>query len=389
MSDSKAGERKLLFLVDGAKGHTGSFLVRELLTTYQDCRIIATDLPDTSREEVMTKEKVFRTDIGSSHEFLKDPRVEFIPSDLTKPETLNSILENRIFDVIFHPASLYDYFAELKLLRKINVEGTENLLKLIVKTQDLDRLRFIHWSTCGVYGEPKYKKDTKGYPIPANENSPYNPSNDYSISKMEQELVVKEYYEEHGVKITIIRPAPIYGPEDTYGGLHIMQTLTKTGFSILAHIYPKKKRLALPLIHVKDLVRAAIFLAERDEAIGEVYNVIADVFEQDEVLEYIYRLLGVKYYNIPIWWPLYKLFTKILFAIAAWKQNQAKKQGIRPKFDLPMVGYLKQNFRFSNEKLKALGFKFLYPGYERGIKEVFDWYIEHRWVERETVKWDS
>ncbi|HUY00194.1 MAG TPA: NAD-dependent epimerase/dehydratase family protein [Candidatus Deferrimicrobium sp.] len=387
--DQKGMNQDKLFLVDGAKGHTGSFLVRELLDTYSNCKIIATDLPTDTRKEVMTKEAVFRNDIGSSHEFLKDPRIQFFPSDLTKSETLTPLLEGKKFDVIFHPASLYDYFAELEHLRRINVEGTENLLRTIIDTQDLEKLRFIHWSTCGVYGEPKYLKDKKGYPIPADETFPFNPSNDYSISKMEQELVVKKYHEEHGLKMTIIRPAPIYGPEDTYGGLHIMQTLSKTGFSILAHIYPRKKKLALPLIHVKDLVRAAIFLSENEKAIGETYNAIANVFEQDEVLEYIYRLLSVRYYNIPIWWPLYKLSTKILFAIAGRKQNQARKQGIRPKFDLPMVGYLKQNFRFSNKKVVDLGFEFLYPDYHRGIKEVFDWYIEHKWVEREVIKWDS
>ncbi|MHA1299989.1 MAG: NAD-dependent epimerase/dehydratase family protein [Candidatus Helarchaeota archaeon] len=380
-------EKEKLFLVDGSKGHTGSFLVRELLNTYKKCKIITTDLPPSIRKKEMTKEQVFRNDIGSSHDFLNDKRVEFIPSDLTKPETLKPLFDGKKYDVIFHPASLYDYFAELEHLRLVNVKGTENLLEIIVNTQDLDNMRFIHWSTCGIYGEPKYKKDKKGFPIPADETFPYQPKNDYSVSKMEQELVVKKYYEEKRIRMTIIRPAPIYGPEDTYGGLHIMQTLSKTGFSIITHIYPKKKRLALPLVHVKDLVRAAIFLSEKEEAIGETYNVIADIFEQDEALEFIYRLLSVNYWNIPVWWPLYKLFTKILFWIAGRKQKKAKKMGTRPVFDLPMVGYLWQNFRFSNKKLKDLGFEFMYPDFRVGIKEVFDWYVENKWVEREIIKW--
>ncbi|MHA1344126.1 MAG: hypothetical protein ACTSQG_09080, partial [Promethearchaeota archaeon] len=170
---------------------------------------------------------------------------------------------------------------------------------------------------------------------------------------------------------------------------HIMQILTKTGFSILSHIYPKKKRLALPLVHVKDLVRAAIYLSEKEEAIGEIYNVIANIIDQDEVLEYIYRITGVHYINVPIWWPLYKLFTKILFKIGARKQEKAKKLGVRPLFDLPMIEYLHQNFRFSNNKLKNIGFKFEYADYRRGIKETFDWYIENKWIKREVLKWGS
>ena len=382
-------KKEKYFLVDGSKGHTGSFLVRELLQLYPNSKIIATDLPTDERKKEMTKEQVFRSDVGTTLDFLEDKRVNFIPSDLTKPETLQNLFANNKFDVIFHPASLYDYFAELDHLRKINVQGTENILKVIIKTQDLKNVRFIHWSTCGVYGEPKYKKDSNGFPIPADETFSYDPGNDYSISKMEQEKVIKKYYEENGLRMSIVRPAPIYGPEDTYGTFHIMQILTKTGFSVLPHIYPKKKRLALPLIHVRDLVRAAIFLSEKDQAIGETYNLISDMNDQDEVLEYIYLLMGTKYFNIPIWWPFYKFFTKILFWFGGRQQQKARKLGTRPVFDLPMVGYLNKNFRFSNKKLKDLGFEFLYPNYQRGIKETLDWLIENKWVEREIVKWDS
>ena len=44
-----------LFLVDGAKGHSGSFLVKALLEDDKDCKIVATDLPTDSRKELMTK----------------------------------------------------------------------------------------------------------------------------------------------------------------------------------------------------------------------------------------------------------------------------------------------------------------------------------------------
>ncbi|MHA1335461.1 MAG: NAD-dependent epimerase/dehydratase family protein, partial [Promethearchaeota archaeon] len=269
---------KKIFLVDGAKGHTGTYLVKALLEHYPDCKIVATDLPTDTRKELMTKETLFSKQLSYMLEILEDPRVEFIPADLTKPETLEPLFDGKKYDVIFHPASLYDYFAKLDILRKINVEGTRNLLNLVCKTQDLNRVRFIHWSTCGVYGEPKYKYDKKTkYVIPADETAPYNPPNDYSISKMEQELVVKEFMEKHGLKATIIRPAPIYGPHQTYGTYHILLVLKVMGYSALPLIHPKKRRLMLPSIHVVDLVEAAIFLSEKDEAIGEAYNIIHDL----------------------------------------------------------------------------------------------------------------
>ena len=173
------------------------------------------------------------------------------------------------FDIIFHIASLYDYFAPLETLRQVNVEGIRNLLDVILETQDLNHLRFIHWSTCGVYGEPKYQKDEKGYPIPNDETAPYNPPNNYSISKMEQELALKDYIKNTQLKATIIRPAPIMGPYQIYGMFHVFQLLFRSGLGPGIHVYPRTKRLAMPLIHVEDLVKAALFLSQKEESIGE------------------------------------------------------------------------------------------------------------------------
>ena len=45
-----------LYLVDGAKGHSGTFMIKTLLENENDCKIIATDLPTETRKKVMTKE---------------------------------------------------------------------------------------------------------------------------------------------------------------------------------------------------------------------------------------------------------------------------------------------------------------------------------------------
>jgi nucleoside-diphosphate-sugar epimerase len=150
--DSSTSKISEFYLVDGAKGHTGTFLIKALLENDKKCNIIATDLPTDSRKELMTKETLFSKDLGYMIDILDNPRVEFIPADLTKPDTLEKLFKDKKYGVIFHLASLYDYFAKLDILRKINVEGTRNLLNIICETQDLNKLRFIHWSTCGVYG---------------------------------------------------------------------------------------------------------------------------------------------------------------------------------------------------------------------------------------------
>ncbi len=372
-----------LVLVDGAKGHTGTFLIKELLETKPDWKIIATDLPKEKRNELMTKETIFSPRFKYMTEILEDERIIFIPADLTDKKTLNNLFQERKYDIIFHPASLYDYFAPFNLLRKINVEGTRNLLEIIIKTQDLERLRFIHWSTCGVYGEPKYRKDKRGYPIPTDETAPYNPPNNYSISKMEQEMILKDYIINYQLKATIIRSAPILGPYQIYGVFHLIQIVNKSGFGPGVHIYPKKKRLVMPLIHIEDLVRSAVYLVEDIRSIGEVYNLVIDVCFQEDFLEYLADLLNVDYFNFPVWWPFYKAFSKFLFWLSKRNDKKARKLNSRPPVDLSMAGYLTHQYLFSNNKIKELGFKFKFPDYKSATKDTAEWYQKNKWLESE------
>lgn len=386
MSDSSKSRKNKLYLVDGAKGHTGTFLVKELLEQDKTCQIVATDLPTDTRKELMTKETIFSKDLGYMLEVLDDPRVQFIPADLTKPETLGELFEGKQYDVIFHPASLYDYFAKIELLRKINVEGTRNLLNIVSETQDLSKVRFMHWSTCGVYGEPKYQYDKKTkYVILADETMPYNPPNNYSISKREQELVVKEFIEKKELKATIIRPAPIFGPYQTYGTYHILLVFKVMGNGVVPLIHPKKHRLVLPSIHVLDLARAAIFLSQKDESIGEAYNVVHDAVWMDDWVEWLSQQLGLRYTMIPVWFPVFKLFAKIAAWLADIREEKARKIGMRPLLDSPMVKYVTHQYAFSNKKIKGLGFEFKYDTW-RGFKETVDWYIEHGWIPTEQNK---
>ena len=80
-----------LVLVDGAKGHTGTFLVKEILESKPTWKIIATDLSDNKRPEVMTKEAVFSPRFKNMIDVLENERVTFIPADLTDLNSLEDL----------------------------------------------------------------------------------------------------------------------------------------------------------------------------------------------------------------------------------------------------------------------------------------------------------
>ena len=369
-------------LVTGALGHTGTFLVRELLKQGWD--LLATDLAKDARANLMKKECVFED------RFCYPPlpdSVKYLPADLRNKDSLYALFDDRMdFDVIFHPASLYDYFAPLDLLRSINVGGLQNFLDVILeisKKSNKDPPLFVHWSTCGVYGEPNYKRDEEGYILPITEDWGFDPPNNYSISKKEQEELLMKYRDECNLKYIILRSAPIYGPYQTYGAFHIYYICHKMGAMVCPDVWPPNRKLMMPMIHVEDLVRAAIYLANRSESIGEVYNVISDSTTEEEWMEYMFQELGIYYIRVPIPWWGYKLGARIVDKILMKNVEKAKKKGVRPKIDPPMIEYITHNYYFSNEKLKATGFQFLYPDFMSGTRQTIRWYKDNGWFESE------
>ena len=384
-----------LALVDGALGHTGSFLVKHLLE--DGWKVVATDLKKEDRDLVMTKEKVFSFELKYL-DCREWGSVTYIPADLTKIDTLRNLFSDDLFtegkqnyDAIFHPASLYDYGAPYELMHKINYDGLKNLLDVLFehcKKSNTKPPRFLHWSTCGVYGEPKYQKDKKGFIYPIDETAPFNPPNNYSQTKTEQEkLIIKTAEENKDFKYTIIRPAPIYGPYQTYGMYHLFFMAYISGHFLLPIIFPKKKKLMMALIHVEDLVRAAIFLSDKKEAENEAFNVVNDPPLQEQWIQCLYDATGSTYTIVPAPWFIYNIAAKLIFKFGALKANKAHKYGIRTKFDLPSLGYLTHQYFFSNNKLKNLGFKFNYNDFVKGTYETVDWYLTNGWFP--TTKWET
>jgi len=353
-------------LVTGACGFTGTHMVEHLKQAGWD--VTGTDLEKGAHG-------VYYCEAGDLHpeyysDFLRNLGVEFVPADLTKPETLPPLFAGRTYDAIFHVASLYDYFATWDVLQQVNVEGARNLATEALKA---GVGRFVHWSTDGVYGEIKNP--------PGTEDDPYDPPNLYSKSKVEQEKVLWDLHQREKLPLTVVRPAPIYGPRHRYGVYHILYALQKMGTGVLVTWYPKKHTLMFPSVHVRDLVGAALFLAEKEEAVGQAYNVLSDTITQPDLMAFLYEALGLPYVRLPVWWPAYKYFAEIGLNIVKGLDAKARRQGLRPKIDVPMVEYITHQYWFSNQKLKNAGFQLAYPDPRKGLWEYIAWCRERGWLE--------
>lgn len=353
-------------LVTGACGFVGSHLVERLAAS--DWEVLATDLEAAQRN-------TFYADRADGNETMPNPSyygdlladldATFVPADLTDRSSLEPLFEHDV-DVVFHTASLYDYFAEWETLHAVNVEGGRNVGELAA---DHGVDQFVHWSTLGVTGGNDVNRST-----PIREDAPYAPHNRYGRSKAEQERVLLELHEDAGLPLTILRPAPIYGPRNNYGVYHLLYLYRKVGTGLVFPVYPRRYQLHFPSVHVRDLVRAALFVhANRPETVGETYHVTSDPIEQDDLVAFVCRAMGLPVRRIPLPWPAYRAAAGGLLAVAKRLERRARERDRRPKFPASMAQYLRSDFWFTNEKLRSEGFEFVHRDPRRGLWEYITW----------------
>ena len=371
---------KRAFLVTGAAGFTGSHVVRELLAAGE--RVVATDL-EAELYNPFRRAVLRRSGLDLDHE-----RLELVPADLLDPQTLDALFDRPVTHVL-HTASLYDYSAGLERLRRINVEGTDNLLARAARAR---LKRFVHWSTCGVFGKPYTAADGWRVNVPFTEesSSPKNTPdsaagpegtslvNAYSVSKWEQEKHVWRAHREQGLPVTVIRPAPIYGPGSTYGHGGIILAIAQ---GWLPAIPLDARSYITASVHVADVARFARHVVELPAAAGEDYNVADNsIISYYEFLQYIALLTGRRLRGIPL---VSQRQLRPLFVAAAktwtWLHRTFDLPRVRV-FEVQSAGYVASSYWLSNRKSLATGFAYSYPDVREGLRDTVAWLREMEWL---------
>ncbi len=181
--------------------------------------------------------------------------------------------------------------------RKLNVDST---LELAIKSENAGVKNFIFVSSVKAGGNSNDGTCN-------NELDQYQPQGIYAQSKLETEQKLLDFAKTFSMKITILRPALVYGPH-VKGNLSQMRSAIKIGiFPPLPKIENKRS-----MIHVDDLVRALIFLEKDSRTNGEVYIATdGNPYSTREIYEAICMSLNKK---IPSWtfpFSLIKFVSKI------------------------------------------------------------------------------
>lgn len=358
---------KGLVLVDGAAGFVGKRVVEEFLEA--GFRVRATDLP---KSDLNYAEK-----LGA----------EVIKSNLLDIESLNKAVEG--VDFVVHCAALFSLNSSPEILHKVNVKGTENLLKAVIGKRVK---HFIHISSSDVYGTLLH--------LPGDEAHPQNPINDYAKSKKESEEVVWKYSKEHNIPVSVIRPSAIYGPGSVYiAGVFFFWPIFMR--LIRLRIYPYiKGGSKLTFVHIDDIAGAIRFLLGREAAFGQAFNLAdTDFIYSASFASELFRAFGIKNllpFEIPLPHFIVDLYGKMMLLISGpmlkilnrfvkmrWLKLQEKYdlyRGFIPHFERQFYCYFIGHRYFTSQKIINLGYRFKNRSFYEGFPPTIKWYKENKWL---------
>lgn len=322
-------------LVTGACGFIGRNMVAHLLSNWN---VIATDICEKPEDKLFSN-------------------VEYLKADLTDPASLEKYKFRKALlsaDVVFHIAGLFNYGAKPFSLFNVNVDGTRNLFAAMHKSHAAPRT--IVWGAGGVFGDFTHLEK-----LPATEDMPPKTSNAYLLSKLEEEKIALQLGKIFKIPTTVIRPSAVYGPGARYGmGIPII--LIGKGMMPPFILGDGKNRAAL--VSVQDVVNAAEYLSGEDRAIGEVYHVTDDCkYTTAEITKHIAKALRIPF--LPI-----KIPRRIALKMVEWSTV----------INSELVNLTTINSWLSNEKIKQLGYRFIYPDSKEGLADTIAWYKQEGWI---------
>jgi nucleoside-diphosphate-sugar epimerase len=269
-----------MILVTGGTGFVGAHLLLKLTARQQPIRALY-----RSNEKLATT-KQWLSDQGFSD--VKNA-IEWVYGDLNDIPSLNDALCGA--SVIFHTAAHISFdAADEALMRKINIEGTANLVNVALA---LGVKQLIHFSSIAALGSQVHPN------WPITEENEWDPAllhSDYAISKYGAEMEVQRGHFE-GLITTVLNPGVIVGEGfyDQSSGSIIKKAAKGLYFYTDG---------STGWVDINDVVTVAIKMYEQPQN-GARYIVVGDNKSYHDFLTTLTQQLGVRSPSIAIpYWIL-------------------------------------------------------------------------------------
>lgn len=231
-----------VYLITGATGFIGSFLLRELVAHHARIHILL-------RKDA----NVWR---------IKDllNKIEVDVDDLSDAQKLSKLVGKIKPNIIYHLATYGAYPLQNNgdLCIDTNIRGTWNLLK---GTANVDYELFVNTGSSSEYGFKKF---------PMKESDYLEPGSYYAVTKSSQTLLCSYFARENKKPIVTLRPFSVYGPYEDKN--RFIPTLMKSLY------LQKRMNLVSPeisrdWIYVEDMVKAYLLIKDLRKYSGEVFNI--------------------------------------------------------------------------------------------------------------------
>ena len=311
-------------LVTGSNGFLGAAVVERLLAHgFAAPRCLVRPGSDRSRLDA----------IAAAH---PDQPIEIVTGKLSSPRDCEPLIDG--VDVLFHVAAGTAGGAADMFLS--SVVASKNLLEVMPTST-----KVVLVSSFGVYGVADLPKGAV-----IDESTPVDPQphkrDIYSHSKHRQEQLFFDHAERRGIALTTLRPGVIYGP----GGGGAMSS--RVGLRMPGVFLYLGGDNILPLSYVDNCAEALVVAGKSDQAWGQIYNVHDDdlVSARDFLAAYEEQVQPLR--KLPVPYPLLLLGSHLV------ERYHDYSRGQLPAIFTPYkTKTMWKSHRFSNAKLKSLGWK--------------------------------
>ena len=253
--------------------------------------------------------------IGISKKIKKEQKIRQIKKDISK--ITDKDVKGSIFAII-HTAGItnFQYCQEHPTeCFETNIIGTLRMLEIAKEK----KCKFVYLSSSHVYGKPQT--------ILIKERHPTIPISIYASSKIAAEICCESYSRSYNMKVAILRPFSIYGPNEAKHFLipTILSQLMNTKSIQLGNLNPKRD-----FIYIDDVISAIFLVLKRSKGFN-VYNIGSG--KSYSVLEICNMLKKISKKDVEIK-SIKKRFREVEIDNMISNSAQIRKLGWRPKISI-------------------------------------------------------
>jgi nucleoside-diphosphate-sugar epimerase len=328
-------------LITGASGFIGSFIVEEAL-----------------RRGFETWAAIRKS---SSREYLQDERIHFIELNLSSKAQLMEQLRPHQFDYVVHAAGVTKCLNKQDF-RRINTEGTKNLVDAILELQ-MPIKRLVYLSSLSIFGAIKEQQPYEEI----KETDTPQPNTEYGKSKLEAEQYLESVSSR--VPYIILRPTGVYGPREKDYFIMAKSIKQHSDFAV------GYQRQDITFVYVKDVVQAVFLALEKGENGRKYFLSDGQVYQSTTFSDLIHEELGRPWWiriTAPVW---------VLRIITFIGEYVGRMTGKVTALNNDKYNILRQrNWRCDIQPaIDELGYQPTY-NLEQGVKETIRWYKDNGWL---------